>query len=154
MLIFSQFKCLTFSSGALCEFCQQTLPPEFFNKVETFWQQCNDVIRTFVTMTTMRLAKQQGVWWHIVLTNLFSFFGGFLPIFKGRCAHLSVSLEDLFKTREMNGIDIIFHHKFHQHHCVASFSGEKWALPLQEPILTHKINFYLNLSSYGAPKQS
>ena len=23
----------------------------------------------------MRLAKQQGVWWHIVLTNLFSFFG-------------------------------------------------------------------------------
>ena len=53
-----------------------------------------------------------------------SFFGGFLPIFEGRCAHLSVGLEDLFKKREMNGIDMIFHHKYHQHR-VASFSGEK-----------------------------
>ena len=57
--------------------------------------------------------------------NFFSFFKEFLLIFIGRRAHLSVGLEDLFKSREMNGIDIIFHHKFHQHHCVASFSGEK-----------------------------
>ena len=30
--------------------------------------------------------------------------------------------------------------------------NELW--PFQEPILTHKINFHLNLSTYGAHKQS